>query len=60
MDNEQLLKIYRAVAGPVAENNVDKALIIIHRKGRFPSDVGRHEIRTWYRIKERLVKAGLL
>lgn len=60
MDNEQLLKIYRAVAGPVTENNVDKALMIIRRAGRFPDDVDRHEIRTWYRIKERLVKAGLL
>lgn len=60
MDNELLVKIYRAVAGPVAENNVDKALMLINRKGRFPSDVGPHDKRTWYRIKERLVKAGLL
>lgn len=60
IDPGTMLKIYHAVAGPVAKNNVEKALMIIRRAGRFPDDVGRHEIRTWYRIKERLVKAGLL
>lgn len=60
IDPGTMLKIYHAVAGPVAKNNVEKALMIIRRAGRFPDDVDRHEIRTWYRIKERLVKAGLL
>lgn len=60
MDNKLMLKIYRAVAGPVADNNVDKAIILIRRKGKLPPGLFKSEIRTWYRIKERLVKAGLL
>ena len=60
IDLGTMLKIYHAVAGPVAKNNVEKALRIIRNGGRFLDDVGRHDIRTWYRIKERLVKAGLL
>lgn len=60
MDSQILLNIYKAVAGPVAENNVDKAIMLIHRKGMIPDDITKHEIRTWYRIKERLKRHGLL
>ena len=60
MDNETMLKIYRAVAGPVAENNVDKAIILIRRKGDFPPGLFKSEIRTWYRVKARLKEKGLI
>lgn len=60
MDSLKLLNIYKAVAGTVAENNVDKAIMLINRNGAIPDDITKHEIRTWYRIKERLKKNGLL
>ena len=60
IDSSKLLKIFRAVAGPVAKRNVEKALYIIRNGGRvagcFPAD----EIRTYFRIKERLKEHGLL
>lgn len=60
VDIIQLLRIYRAVGGPTAERNVDKAVAIIRNGGRvagcFPAD----EIRTYFRIKERLKEHGLL
>lgn len=60
LDTTQLLRIFRAVAGPVAKRNVEKALYIIRNGGRvagcFPAD----EIRTYFRIKERLKEHGLL
>lgn len=60
MNAEELLKIYRAVAGPVAENNVDKAVSIIENSGRIPQGVFKNEIRTWQRVKERLKTKGLI
>ncbi|WP_290724185.1 hypothetical protein [Fibrobacter sp. UBA2449] len=60
MDTEQLLKIYRAVAGPVAENNVDKALRIIRNGGKMPPCLMKSEIRTYFRVKERLAEHGLI
>lgn len=60
MDAKELLKIYRAVAGPVAENNVDKAVSIIKNKGRIPPLVYQDEIRTWQRVKARLKSNGLI
>lgn len=60
MNAEELLKIYRAVAGPVAENNVDKAVSIIKNSGRIPQGVFKNEIRTWQRVKERLKSNGLI
>jgi hypothetical protein len=60
LDTTQLLRIFRAVAGPVAKSNVDKAVAIIRNGGRvagcFPAD----EIRTYFRIKERLKEHGLI
>lgn len=60
MNAKELLKIYRAVAGPVAENNVDKAVSIIKNSGRIPQGVSKNEIRTWQRVKERLKSKGLI
>lgn len=55
IDNNQLLRIYRAVGGPVAKNNVDKAVRIIRNDGKVvPGMYPKSEIRTYFRIKERL------
>lgn len=60
LDTTQLLRIFRAVAGPVATRNVEKAVAIIRNGGRvagcFPAD----EIRTYFRIKERLKEHRLI
>lgn len=55
-----MLKIYEAVAGPIAENNVNKALRLIKNKGMIPRNVYKSEIRTWYRIKAKLKKQGFI
>lgn len=59
-DNNQLLRIYRAVGGPVAKNNVDKAIAIIETGGNIPGRFPKSEIRTYFRIKERLKEHGLI
>lgn len=60
MNKEQMLKIYEAVAGPIAENNVNKALRLIKNKGMIPRNVYKSEIRTWYRVKAKLKKQGFI
>ncbi len=60
VDIIQLLRIYRAVGGPTAERNVDKAVAIIRNGGRIPGCFPKSEIRTYFRIKERLKEHGLL
>lgn len=60
VDIIQLLRIYRAVGGPTAERNVDKAVAIIRNGGKIPELVYPEEKRTYYRIKERLKEHGLL
>ena len=60
LDTTQLLRIFRAVAGPIAENNVAKAVSIIRAGGKIPSMVTSHEIRTYFRVKARLKEHGLI
>ncbi len=60
LDTTQLLRIFRAVAGPVAKSNVDKAVAIIRNGGRVAGYFPANEIRTYFRIKERLKEHGLL
>jgi hypothetical protein len=48
------------VGGPTAERNVDKAVAIIRNGGRIPGCFPKSEIRTYFRIKERLKEHGLL
>ena len=60
VDIIQLLRIYRAVGGPTAERNVDKAVAIIRNGGRIPGCFPKSEIRTYFRIKERLKEHGLI
>ena len=60
IDNNQLLRIYRAVGGPTAERNVDKAVAIIRNGGKIPVLVYPEEKRTYYRIKERLKEHGII
>ena len=60
IDNNQLLRIYRAVGGPVAKNNVDKAIAIIKTGGNIPGRFSKSEIRTYFRIKEHLKEHGII
>lgn len=60
IDSTKLLRIFRAVAGPVAKSNVDKAVAIIRNGGKIPSMVTSHEIRTYYRVMARLKEHGLI
>ena len=60
VDIIQLLRIYRAVGGPTAKRNVDKAVAIIRNGGRIPGCFPKSEIRTYFRIKERLKEHGLI
>lgn len=60
IDNDQLLRIYRAVGGPVAKNNVDKAIAIIKTGGNILGRFPKSEIRTYFRIKERLKEHGII
>ena len=60
IDNNQLLRIYRAVGGPTAERNVDKAVAIIRNGGKMPEMVTPDEIRTYFRVKARLKKHRLI
>ena len=60
IDTIQLLRIYRAVGGPTAERNVDKAVAIIRNGGKIPGCFPKSEIRTYFRIKERLKEHGLI
>lgn len=60
IDIIQLLRIYRAVGGPTAERNVDKAVAIIRNGGKIPGSFPKSEIRTYFRIKERLKEHGLI
>ena len=60
IDNNQLLRIYRAVGGPTAERNVDKAVAIIRNGGKMPEMVPPDEIRTYFRVKARLKKHRLI
>ena len=60
IDIIQLLRIYRAVGGPTAERNVDKAVAIIRNGGKIPGCFPKSEIRTYFRIKERLKEHGLI
>lgn len=60
IDSTKLLRIFQAVAGPTAENNVAKALSIIRNGGRVAGCFPASEIRTYFRIKERLKEHGLL
>ena len=60
IDPGTMLKIYHAVAGPVAKNNVEKALRIIRNGGRVAGCFPAEEIRTYFRVKERLAEHGLI
>lgn len=60
IDSTKLLRIFRAVAGPVAKSNVDKAVSIIRAGGKIPSMVTSQEIRTYYRVMARLKEHGLI
>ena len=60
IDSSKLLKIFRAVAGPVAKSNVEKAVAIISNGGKVAGCFPSNEIRTYFRIKERLKEHGLL
>ena len=60
IDNNQLLRIYRAVGGTVAKNNVDKAIAIIKTGGNISGRFPKSEIRTYFRIKERLKEHGII
>ena len=60
IDCFQLLKIYEAVGGPTAKGNVDKAVAIIRNGGKVSGCFPKSEIRTYFRIKERLKEHGLI
>jgi len=60
IDSTKLLRIFRAVAGPVATRNVEKAVAIIKNGGKMPEMVRSDEIRTYFRVKARLKKHGLI
>lgn len=60
IDSTKLLRIFRAVAGPVATRNVEKAVAIIKNGGKMPEMVRSDEIRTYFRVKARLKEHGLI
>ena len=60
IDSSKLLRIFKAVAGPVASRNVAKAIAIIQNGGKMPDMVQPDEIRTYFRVKARLKEHGLL
>ena len=60
IDSSKLLKIFRAVAGPVAKSNVEKAVAIIRNGGKVAGCFPAHEIRTYYRVMARLKEHGLI
>ena len=60
LDTTQLLRIFRAVAGPVATRNVEKAVAIIKNGAKIPEMVRSDEIRTYFRVKARLKEHGLI
>lgn len=60
IDSTKLLRIFRAVAGPVATRNVEKAVAIIRNGGKMPEMVQPDEIRTYFRVKARLKEHGLI
>lgn len=60
INSTKLLRIFRAVAGPVATRNVEKAVAIIKNGGKMPEMVRSDEIRTYFRVKARLKEHGLI
>ena len=60
INSTKLLRIFRAVAGPVATRNVEKAVAIIKNGGKMPEMVRSDEIRTYYRVMARLKEHGLI
>ncbi len=60
IDSSKLLRIFRAVAGPVASRNVAKAIAIIQNGGKMPDMVQPDEIRTYFRVKARLKEHRLI
>ncbi|MBO4713789.1 MAG: hypothetical protein II892_13780 [Fibrobacter sp.] len=60
IDTVAMLRIYRAVAGPVAKKHVRIALEIIKNNGKFPVGLLKSEVRTWFRVKESLADHGIL
>lgn len=60
IDSSKLLRIFRAVAGPVASRNVAKAIAIIQNGGKMPEMVQPDEIRTYFRVKARLKEHRLI
>ena len=60
IDSSKLLKIFRAVAGPVATRNVAKAIAIIQNGGKMPEMVPPDEIRTYFRVKAKLKEHRLI
>lgn len=60
IDSSKLLRIFRAVAGPVASRNVAKAIAIIQNGGKMPDMVKPDEIRTYFRVKARLKEHRLI
>ena len=60
IDSSKLLKIFMAVAGPVAKSNVEKAVAIIRNGGKVAGCFPANEIRTYFRIKERLKEHRLI
>lgn len=60
IDSSKLLRIFRAVAGPVASRNVEKAVAIIRNGGKMPEMVQPDEIRTYYRVMARLKEHRLI
>ncbi len=60
IDSSKLLRIFRAVAGPVASRNVAKAIAIIQNGGKMPDMVQPDEIRTYFRVKAKLKEHRLI
>ena len=60
IDSSKLLKIFMAVAWPVATRNVEKAVAIIKNGAKIPEMVRSDEIRTYFRVKARLKEHGLI
>lgn len=61
VDGFELLRLYEAVGGPVAKSNVEKAVRILKNGGKVvPGMYPKSEIRTYFRIKERLKEHGII